>query len=129
MVNSSKSSDVMRKRKRESVKFEDYAYSFIRRNFPASLGWVIDQERTLKDGSRVDYCLYRLKYGKNERAVVEIKNVRNLTIYHINQLDHYARTYHASYRIVCIPSKTYVDDSVKEHADSLDIEIVRLRYL
>lgn len=104
----------MKKRKRESVKFEDYVYSNLRRKFPASLGWNIEQERSLKDESRADYCLWRVKYGKRERAVAEVKNVKNLTINHINRLDHYARKYHASYRLIYIPSKTHVDNSVRE---------------
>jgi len=127
-LSSNKLSKVMKKRKRESVKFEDYVYSNLRRKFPASLGWNIEQERSLKDESRADYCLWRVKYGKKERAVAEVKNVTNLTINHTNQLDHYARKYHASYRLIHIPSKTHVDNSVREYADELGIEIVRLRY-
>jgi len=118
----------MKKRKKDAVKFEDYAYSYVRRNFQLSLGWNIEQERTLKDGTRVDYSLSRVKYGKKERAVVEVKNVNSLTRYHIDQLDHYSRKYHATYRLVLVPSKTNVEESVKEYADDLSIEIVRLRY-
>jgi hypothetical protein len=118
----------MKKRKKDSMDFEDYAYSYISRNFPAYLGWNIDQERILKDGTRVDYCLSRVKYGKNQRAVVEVKNVNSLTKNHIDQLDHYSRKYHATYRLLLIPSKTNVDEAVKEYADDLAIEIVRLRY-
>lgn len=118
----------MRKRKKDAVKCEDYVYSYVRRQFPASLGWNIEQERTLKDGTRVDYSLSRVKYGKKERAVIEVKNVGSLTKYHIDQLDHYARRYHATYRLVCIPSKTVVDYTVRQYARDLLIEIVRLRY-
>jgi hypothetical protein len=113
------------KRKRASVRFENHIFPCIRRRFPAGLGWIIEQERTVKDGTRADYVLYRVKYGKKERVVAEAKNVSSLTRNHIDQLDHYARQYHASYRLICIPSKTDVDISVKEYADSLDIEIVR----
>jgi len=121
-------SRTMSKRKRAAVKLEDYAYSCVRRRFPAYLGWSMEQERTLKDNSRADYCLWRVKYGKKERAVVEVKNVKYLTKGHIDQLDHYARKYHASQRLICIPSKTWVDSLVREYADDLAIEIVRLRY-
>lgn len=114
--------------KRKSVEFEDYIYPNLRRKFPAHLGWNIEQERTLKDASRADYCLWRVKYGKRQRTVAEAKNVSVLTKAHINQLDHYARKYHASYRFVYIPSKTHVDKSVREHADDLDIVIVRTRF-
>ena len=118
----------MRKRKRKSVNFEDYIYPNLRRKFPARLGWNIQQERTLKEGSRADYCLWRVKYGKKERAVAEAKNVSVLTRAHIDQLDHYARKYHASYRYIYIPSKTYVDKSVREYAKALGILIVRTRF-
>jgi hypothetical protein len=118
----------MSERKREAVDFEDYAYAYIRRRFPARLGWKIEQERTLKDSTRVDYCLWRTKFGKKERAVVEIKNVDTLTCANIDQIDHYARQYHASYRLICVPLKTLIDDSVGEYANDLVIEIVRLRY-
>lgn len=127
-MKSSKLSRTMRKRKRKSVEFEDYIRPNLRRKFPAYLGWNIEQERTLKDASRADYCLWRVKYGKRQRAVAEAKNVSVLTRAHIDQLDHYARKYHASYRYVYIPSKTYVDKSIREHADDLDIVIVRTRF-
>lgn len=121
-------SKTMRKRKRESVEFEDHIYPNLRKKFPAHLGWNIEQERILKDGSRADYCLWRVKFGKRQRTVAEAKNVSVLTKTHIDQLDHYARKYHASYRYVYIPSKTYVDKSVRKHADDLDIVIVRTRF-
>lgn len=127
-MNDNELSETMRERKRESVEFEDYIYSHLRKEFKPSLGWNIEQERTMKDGSRADYCLWRVKYGKRERAVAEAKNVTELTKAHINQLDHYARKYRASYRYIYIPSKTYVDDSVREYADELDIVIVRTRF-
>jgi negative regulator of genetic competence, sporulation and motility len=120
-------SSEQRKRKRASVRFEDYIYGNLRGRFPARLGWVIEQERTLLNRKRPDYVLYRVKYGKRERVVAEAKNVKVLTINHINQLDQYARRYHASYRLIYIPSKTYVDSSVRQHANALDIEIVRVR--
>lgn len=118
----------MRKRKKKSVEFEDYIRPNLRRKFPAYLGWNIEQERTLKDASRADYCLWRVKYGKRQRVVAEAKNVSVLTKAHIDQLDRYARKYHASFRYVYIPSKTHVDKSVREHADDLDIVIVRTRF-
>jgi len=118
----------MKKRKRKSVEFEDYIYANLRKKFPAYLGWNIEQERTLKDKSRADYCLWRVKYGKRERAVAEAKNVSELTKTHIDQLDHYARKYYASYRYIYIPSKTYVDKSVREYTNALDIVIVRTRF-
>lgn len=121
-------SRAIRKMKRESIEFEDYIYPNLRRKFPEHLGWNIDQERTLKDGSRADYCLWRVKYGKRERAVAEAKNVFVLTKAHIDQVDHYARKYHASYRLVYIPSKTNVDKTVREYANDLDIDIVRTRF-
>jgi hypothetical protein len=119
-------SSEQRRRKRASVRFEDYIYGNLRRKFPARLGWTIEQERPLRNGTRPDYILYRVKYGKKERVVAEAKNVEILTINHINQLDHYARRYHASYRLIYIPSKTYVDRSVRQHANELAIEIVRV---
>jgi len=120
-----KASSEQQKRKRASVRFEDYIYDDLRRKFPAKKGWNIEQERALPDGTRPDYVLYRVKYGKRERVVAEAKNVSELTLNHINQLDHYARRYHASYRLIYISSKTYVDSSVREYAYSLGIEIVR----
>jgi hypothetical protein len=119
-------SSEQRRRKRASVRFEDYIHNHLRRRFPDRLGWNIEQERTLLNGTRPDYVLYRVKYGKRERVVAEAKNVRVLTINHINQLDHYARRYHASYRLIYIPSKTFVDSSVRQHANALEIEIVRM---
>jgi len=65
------------------------------------------------NGTRPDYVLYRVKYGKRERVVAEAKDVRVLNINHINQLDYYARRYHASYRLIYIPSKTYVKSAVR----------------
>ena len=127
-MKSDKLSKTMKKRKRKSVEFEDYIYTNLRKKFPAYLGWNIEQERTLKDKSRADYCLWRVKYGKRERAVAEAKNVSELTKTHIDQLDHYARKYHASYRYIYIPSKTYVDKSVREYTNALDIVIVRTRF-
>jgi len=118
----------MSRRKKESVDFEDYIYADLRRKFPLYLGWNFEQERTLMDGSRADYCLYRVKYGKKERAVAEAKNVVELTTSHLEQLDHYSRRYHASYRLMYIPSKTSVDSSVRDYADNLSIQIVRTRF-
>jgi len=118
----------MSKRKKRSVEFEDYIWPSVRRRFPEKKGWNIEQERALKDGSKADYCLSRVKYGKKERTVAEAKNVSELTKAHIDQLDHYARQYYASYRLVYIPSKTYVDKSVRDHAQDLDIDIVRTRF-
>jgi len=119
-------SSAQKRRKRASVRFEDYIYGNLRGSFPARLGWNIEQERMLRNGKRPDYVLYRVKFGKRQRVVAEAKNVKVLTLNHINQLDQYARRYHASYRLIYIPSKTYVDNSVRQHANSLDIEIVRL---
>jgi hypothetical protein len=119
---------IMSRRKKESVDFEDYIYADLRRKFPAYLGWGFEQERTLIDGSRADYCLWRVKYGKKERAVAEAKNVVELTAAHLDQLDHYSRRYHASYRLLYIPSKTFVDGFVRDYADELSIQIVRTRF-
>jgi len=124
-MKTSKVSRKMQRRKRRSIKFEDYIYDDIRRKFPLHLGWNIDQERSVRDGTRPDYVLYRVKYGKRERAVVEAKDVAVLTKAHIDQLDHYCRIYHASYRLLYIPQRTFVDSAVREYAYSLDVQIVR----
>jgi hypothetical protein len=126
MARKKKSND-MRRRKREAIRFEDHIYPTIRRRFPAHLGWNIEQERTLKDGSRTDYSANRVKYGKKERAVIEAKNVRELAKAHVDQLDHYAWRYHATDRLVVIPAKTKVPREVREYANDLAIDIVRAR--
>lgn len=118
----------MRKRKNESVKFEDYIWDSIRRRFPAKLGWEEYQERTLKTGRRVDYTLHRQKYGRRQRAVIEAKNVKELTLAHVEQLDDHARTYHATHRVIAVPKRTKVSDEVKDVLHYLGIDLIRTRF-
>lgn len=118
----------MRKRKNESVEFEDYIWTALRRRFPAKLGWEREQERPLRTGGRADYTLHRQKYGKNERAVVEAKNVKELTISHVDQVDQYARTYHATHRIIAVPKGTKVSEEAKNYLDDLKIDLLRTRF-
>jgi len=124
-MKSSNTSKEMQRRKLKSVKFEDYIRPDVRRKFPLYLGWNIDQERAVRDGTRPDYVLYRVKYGKKERAVIEAKDVAVLTKAHVEQLDHYCRIYHATYRLLYIPQRTFVDSVVREYAYDLGIQIVR----
>jgi hypothetical protein len=110
-------------RKRDSVDFEDHVWQMVRREFPEKLGWQMFQERRISEGSRADYALYRVKYGKRERAVVEAKNVIMLKPNHVEQLDRYAREYHASYRQIVIPAGTEIDDRARDMLEDLDIKL------
>jgi len=54
--------------------------------------------------------------------------VGELTIGHVDQLDDYARTYHATHRMIAVPSGTFVSDDVNDHMDDLEIDLMRTRF-
>ena len=116
-------------RKTESVEFEDYIWPTIRRRFPQRLGWEIEQEKTLSNGSRVDYALWRYNRGKKQKAVIEAMNVKELLRRDVDHLDEYARTYYATHRLIAVPMGTIVSDMVRDYMDELEIELVRTRFV
>lgn len=117
-----------KRRIKKAIQFEGYIRNLLRRRFPAHLGWQIEKQRDLDIDGRADYVLYRVKYGKRERAVAEAKNVKELKLSHIDQIDRYARRYHASYRLLIIARKTVVPPELRHQSRRIGIDIVRTQF-
>lgn len=107
--------------------FEQYSWPTIRRNFPLQAGWdLLGEQLTLSGGRRPDYILYNER--SSELAVVECKDVSQLTTTHINQAVEYANEIVADHVEVLIAGDTSVSDAAKELADEEGVRIRRLRW-
>ena len=130
-------SRMMRRRKNESVKFEKSIRPSLRRLFPLKKGWEIKYQKTLENGLRVDYFLRNTKYAKERYVVVEAKNVRELTISHVRQVEKYQRTFRVSLShvnlqhhvdFIAVPSGAKVSKEVKAELKFVGIKVIHTRF-
>ncbi len=112
---------------RAGQEFKEHSWSTIRRNYPLSVGWeLLGEQFTLPSGKRPDYVLWN-EYME-EFAIIECKDVANLTATHIGQALGYAYEIAADNVEVFIPSDTEVSYGAQELAEDEDVYIRRLRW-
>ncbi len=112
---------------RAGQEFEEHSWSTIRRNYPLNVGWELHGEQfTLPSGKRPDYVLWN-EYTE-EFAIIECKDVTNLTATHIDQALGYAYEIAADNVEVFIASDTEVSYGAQELAEEEDVYIRRLRW-
>ena len=119
----------MRRRKNESIKFENHIRKSIRRRFPRKKGWEIEQERTLRNRLRADYVLSNTKNTKKRFAIVEAKNVRELTDGHVRQLEEYCKAFrNVKDRLIAVPSGTKISKEVRANLKKAGIKVIHTRF-
>lgn len=107
----------------EGKVFEKYAWPTVRRNYPRWKGWVRFEQARLPSGLRPDNVL--LNEDTEDIAVIEMKDVAELTEAHLLKVEGYMVEIGADAGFVVIAWDTEVPRRVRRYARRKEITIRR----